>query len=66
MNQAEILSYISKADDTEISEIIQAIIHRFDTLHPDDEIFFLSLPRNDLQVRQDTLDTLIRLLQESK
>ena len=66
MNQAEMLSYISKADDTEISEIIQTIIHRYNILHPDSEIFFLSLPRNNPQERQETIDTLIRFLQQQK
>ena len=57
---------INHADDAELAEIIQAIIHRYNSLHPDSEIFFLSLPRNNPQERQETIDALIRSLQTQK
>ena len=40
----KILSWISKADSNELSEITRSIISRYHVLFPDDEVFFLSLP----------------------
>ena len=40
----DILLQIEQADDTEISEIIQAVIRRYKTVFPDWEVVFLSLP----------------------
>ena len=39
-----ILSKISEADSSELSEITRSIISRYHALFPDDEVFFLSLP----------------------
>ena len=40
----DILNQIGQADDLEINEIIQAVIHRYNTVFPDWEVIFLSLP----------------------
>ena len=41
----KILSAIEIADDAQLSQIIQAMIRRYRSLHPKWDVFFLSLPK---------------------
>lgn len=47
----ELLTKTEQADGTEIDEIINALSRRYQLLHPDWEITFLSLPRYDPKER---------------
>ena len=51
----ELLAQIERADDIQISRIIQAVIRRYSTVYPDHEVVFLSLPTNDPKERQMVL-----------
>lgn len=59
MTMNYVLHRIQKADDTEIQEIISAIIRRYGTKYPDWEVVFLSLPKHDPSYRRETLLSLI-------
>jgi len=43
----EILTKISEADSYELSQIVKAVVQRYDVLFPGEEVHFLSLPAND-------------------
>ena len=57
---------IEEADDLELSEIMQAIIRRENHIFPENEAFFLSLPKNDREERRRVLDGMTRCLLEEK
>lgn len=57
---------IEEADDLELSEIMQAIIRRENHIFPENETFFLSLPKNDREERRRVLDGMTRCLLEEK
>ena len=57
---------IEEADDLELSEIMQAIIRRENHIFPENETFFLSLPKNDREERRRVLDGVTRCLLEEK
>ena len=63
MNESleHILSFIHQADDAQISEIIQALILRYGQIHPDWDVSFLSLPKNDPIQRQQMLRSILQL-----
>lgn len=52
MEMREGLNWILEADDGQIIEIFKALIRRNNRLHPDSELVFLSLPRDDPQERE--------------
>ena len=52
----EILDFIAKADDCDLSDIFLAALKRKQELHPDCEILLLSLPIRDPQERSRILD----------
>lgn len=56
------LDKIQCANDSELSEIIKAVIRRYTVLRPDWEVMFFSLPRNDAGDRcrciEETIDFL--------
>lgn len=54
---------IEKASDSQITEIIQAVIHRYGLAFPDEEIIFLSLPKEP-SARQETLELFLRKLRD--
>lgn len=56
------LSEIEKADDCFLSKLIQAIIQRYGILHPEEEIIFLSLPRNKPEERKEVLSFFLQAL----
>jgi hypothetical protein len=59
-----ILRTIYHSDDNEIDAIIKAIINRYRTKHPDWEIIFLSIPKNDLTARKNQLHALMAFLEK--
>lgn len=61
-----ILAAISQADDCQLSEMVQAIIRRYGNLHPQEEILFLSLPRESPEERQRILTALPQMCRGGK
>ena len=59
MELAEVLSFISKADDAQLNDITTALSARYKTLFPDWEVVYLALPLHDPQ-RRDELWALAR------
>ena len=57
----DILIAIACADDGALSEIIETIIQTYYNRYPDQDILFLSMPKNDPDERQRILDALNRL-----
>ena len=49
------LSFIRVADCAELTKLIQAILARYDALFPEEEVFFLSLPKYDKGEREAIL-----------
>ena len=49
------LTRINTATDRELTEIVLAILGRYDALFPEEEVFFLSLPKYDKSEREATL-----------
>ena len=48
----DVLDYIAAAEDHDLSEIIQAVLERYQVLFPQEEVLFLSLPLNDPKERE--------------
>ena len=59
MELSEILSFISKADDSQLNTITDALSTRYKALFPDWEVVYLALPLHDPQ-RRDELWALAR------
>ena len=55
MELKDALTRINTATDRELTEIVLAILARFDALFPEEEVFFLSLPKYDKSEREATL-----------
>ena len=55
MDTQELLNQIRQADGAALNDIAQALMERYHTLFPDDDVFFLSLPKNNPQERQRLL-----------
>ena len=53
MELSEILSFISKADDSQLNTITDALSARYKTLFPDWEVVYLALPLHDPQRRDE-------------
>ena len=49
------LTRINTATDRELTEILLAILSRYDALFPEEEVFFLSLPKYDKGEREAIL-----------
>ena len=49
------LTRINTATDRELTEIVLAILARYDALFPEEEVFFLSLPKYDKGEREAIL-----------
>ena len=47
MELKDALTRIDAATDRELTEIVLAILARYDTLFPEEGVFFLSLPKYD-------------------
>ena len=56
MNDFEnILSCVKNSDCSELTKLVQAILARYDVLFPEEEVFFLSLPKYDKGEREAIL-----------
>ena len=62
MDIKAILTRISSASDRELTDIVRAVLARYDTLFPEEEIFFLSLPKYDRQEREAILSRFAELV----
>ena len=51
---------LENADEQTLVQAMQQIIKRYSQLHPNWEVCFLSLPKNDPQQRKATLDWIIQ------
>lgn len=58
MDTKELLSQIRQADAAALNDIAQALMDRYNVLFPNDDVFFLSLPKNNPQERQRLLQKL--------
>lgn len=56
MDISTILNFINQADDTELTQMVNAIMERYKGLHPGWEVMFLSLPLHDPQARRRLLE----------
>ena len=61
MNLDELCQRIRLAGPEEINDILQAAFERYRNLFPNDEILYLSLPKNNPQERQRLLQMLQNL-----
>ena len=52
MELAEVLSFISQADDAQLNDITRALSARYKTLFPDWEVIYLALPLHDAERRE--------------
>ena len=66
MGKANFLHEIEKMDSTELDVILQAVEERYRVLFPDWEIVSVSLPRNDLEMREMYLNMMIQYLKKNK
>ena len=55
MELKDALTRIKTDTDRELTEIVLAILARYDALFPEEEVFFLSLPKYDKSEREATL-----------
>ena len=53
MELAEVLSFISQADDAQLNDITRALSARYKTLFPDREVIYLALPLHDVERREE-------------
>ena len=53
MELAEVLSFISQADDVQLNDVTSALSARYKTLFPDWEVVYLALPLHDPQRRDE-------------
>ena len=56
------LRTIQQADDIEIQQILAAIISRYNAYHPDQEILFLSMHKEQVQRKKD-IESIVTFLQ---
>lgn len=59
---SELIRQITQVPVEEIGDILQAAMERYRALFPEEEILYLSLPKNDSQERQRLLQTIQPLL----
>ena len=55
-----VLTFIRKADDRQINEIIQALIARYGEVYPNWDVTFLSLPRNNPEERNNVIQHFLK------
>ncbi len=61
----DLIQKIAEADDTTLSEIVQAVIRRYGSLRSDWEIMFLSLAKYDYEERKRILRSVSDILVKS-
>ena len=62
----DIMERIKRADDAQISQVIMAVIDRYAAVHPDWEIVFLSLPKDDPEERERCIRAATAMLRQEK
>ena len=62
----DVLKLIRLADDIELSKIILEVITRYGILHPDWEIVFLSLPKDEPEERERCIHAAAAMLRQEK
>ena len=62
-NFLNVLATIEQADDTQISQIIRAVIRRYGLVFPDWDVLFLSVPKDPSQ-RRLQLEHMLEQLKE--
>lgn len=60
-----VLTAIARASDAELNEIVQAVIRRYAQQFPDWDVLFLSMPKNDRQERQRSVEALCAFADQS-
>ena len=60
-NFLNVLASIEQADDTQISQIIRAVIRRYGLVFPDWDVLFLSIPKDPSQRRLQLVHMLEQL-----
>ena len=55
---------IDTADSAELSEIVQAVLHRYEVLFSEEEVVFLSLPKHDHKERQRIIRAVLKIEQQ--
>ena len=56
------LTFIQQSDDIQANEIIQGLIARYKKVHPDWDLTFLSLPRNNSAERKEMIQRALEFL----
>ena len=57
---------IDTAKSVELNDIVQAVLRRYDVLFEDEEVVFLSLPKNDTEERIRILRTVVSMEEQRK
>ena len=60
------LTRIDAATDRELTEIVLAILARYDALFPEEEVFFLSLPKYDRGERDAILARFVEVISQQQ
>lgn len=60
-NAEDIVKQIEQIDELYLDEILQAIMHRYNAIHDDRELGFLSLSKEP-QTREAELEDIVRLI----
>lgn len=55
MEQKELLNQIASADSPALTQIVQAVLARYRTLFPEEDVVFLSFPEKDRETRVSLL-----------
>ena len=63
MSVEDIVKQIEQADEIQLNDIISAVIHRYDMLHPDREGSFLSLSTDPHQ-RSQEMESILRFIRK--
>ena len=59
-----VLAWIGTAADTDLNEVIQALIRRYGDVFPDWEVFFYSVKVKDLKLRRKQIKELKKRLNQ--
>ena len=66
MELKDALTRIDAATDRELTEIVLAILARYDALFPEEEVFFLSLPKYDRGERDAILARFVEVISQQQ
>ena len=66
MELKDALTRIDSATDRELTEIVLAILSRYDALFPEEEVFFLSLPKYDRGERDAILARFVEVISQQQ